>query len=47
MEDILERVLFLSLAAFGLCVLILGIMMIVGRWRHNLRERRKNRPRKP
>jgi hypothetical protein len=45
-EDLLEWVLLLSLTTSGLCVLSLVVMMLVGRWQHNVRQRAKNRRRR-
>jgi hypothetical protein len=44
-EHVLEWVLLLSLAASGLCVLSLLVMMFVGRWQHAVRQRAKRRRR--
>jgi hypothetical protein len=41
MESILERVLLLSLAAAGICMVALIALMIIGRWQHAVRQREK------
>ena len=41
MESILEGILLISLGVSALCVVGLGTMMIVGRWRHEMRQREK------
>jgi hypothetical protein len=45
MEELLEWVLLLSLATSGLCVLALVVMMFVGRWRHAIHQRERNKRR--
>jgi hypothetical protein len=44
-DGILELVLLLSLAVAGLCVMALVAMLVVGRLRHAVRQRERNRRR--
>lgn len=45
-EGIVGWVILLAVAISGLCVLSLATMMIVGKWRHAVRQRRRNRTRR-
>jgi hypothetical protein len=45
MEPVLEWVLWVSSALFGLSVLALAAMMLVGRWRLAVHQRKENRRR--
>jgi hypothetical protein len=41
-EHVLEWVILLSAVAAGLCALALAVMMVVGRWRPALHQRKEN-----